>query len=218
MGIHRAEAGAIRGGERYFWSTEECSCLSLKLSAYFNTSTRKAPGSSPVLNRPQQSRSDRAPSQTSAPNHAGKEAPHVGTSLHLCADKKCAGDESLPTATPRESPLGARRVFVEQEPTEQTEGRESQGDRAKRGPLTSRRVRKRNYPCEKERQLQFHFENQIPPYRTGYCPLRPGGRKKESKIVTGGEKKPKQPSSSQSFKSYWKDWQEETANERALYL
>lgn len=45
----------------------------------------------------------------------------MGTSLHLCADKKCAGDESLPTATPRESPLGARRVFVEQEPTEQTE-------------------------------------------------------------------------------------------------
>lgn len=146
-----------------------------------------------MLNRPQQSRSDCAPSQTTAPNHTGKEAPHVGTSLHLCADKKCAGDESLPTATPRESPLGARRVFVEQESTEQTEGRESQGDRTKRGPLTSRGVRKRNYPCEKERQLQFHFENQIPPYRTGYCPLRPGGRKKESKIVTGGKKNPNNP-------------------------
>lgn len=108
----------------------------------------------------------------------------MGTSLHLCADKKCAGDESLPTAT---SP-GAQRVFVEHEPTEQREGTEPQGDCTKRGALTSRRVRKCNYPREKERQLQFHFENQIPPYRTGYRPLRPGGRKKESKIVTGGKK------------------------------
>lgn len=90
---------------------------------------------------------------------------------------------------PQQLPWGVPQlVFVEHEPTEQREGRESQGDHTKRGPLTSRRVRKRNYPCKKERQLQFHFENQIPPYRTGYCPLRPGGRKKESKIVTEGKK------------------------------
>lgn len=76
---------------------------------------------------------------------------------------------------------------------EQREGRQPQGDRTKRCPLTSRRVRKCNYPCEKERQLQFHFENQIPPCRTGYCPLRPGGRKKESKIVNRGEKTPNDP-------------------------
>lgn len=79
-------------------------------------------------------------------------------------------------------------MLAEHEPTEQREGKEPQGDRTKRGALTSRRVRKCNYPCEKERQLQFHFENQIPPCRTGYCPLRPEGRKKESKIVTEGEK------------------------------
>lgn len=76
---------------------------------YFYTGTRKAPGSSPVPNRPQQSRSDRAPSQTTAPNHAGKEAPHVGTNLHLCADKKCVGDESLLTATPLGWSLRGRR-------------------------------------------------------------------------------------------------------------
>lgn len=90
-------------------------------------------------------------------------------------------------------PPGAPRVFAEHEPTEQRERWESQSVRTKQAPLTSRRVRKCNYPCEKERQLQFHFENQIPLYRTGYCPLRPGGRKKGEQNSYWGEKSPNNP-------------------------
>lgn len=186
MGIHRAEAGGITGGERYFWSTEECSCFSLKLSVYFYTGTRKAPGSSPVPQRLQQSHSDRAPSQTPAPNRAGKEGHTWARACTSVQIKNVQGTSPCWQQLPWGVPPGAPRVLAE--PTEQREGTETQGDRTKRGPLTSRWVRKCNYPCQKERQLQFHFENQIPPYRTGYCPLRPEGRKKESKIVTGGKK------------------------------
>lgn len=39
-----------------------------------------------------------------APKHTGKEATHVGTSLHPCADMQRAGDESATTATPFQGP------------------------------------------------------------------------------------------------------------------
>lgn len=100
--------------------------LFFKIVCVFLHRYKKSPWSSPVPGRPQQSRSDHAPSQTTAPNHAGKAAPRVGTSLHLCADKKCAGDESLLTATLLGGPCGgATGVY----------GRESQGDRTKTVPL-----------------------------------------------------------------------------------
>lgn len=71
---------------------------------YFYPCTRKAPGSSPAPKRPQQTRSDPAPSKPTAPKHAGKEAPRVGTSPRPCADKRWAGDESVLTATPLWAP------------------------------------------------------------------------------------------------------------------
>lgn len=71
---------------------------------YFYTCMRKAAGSSPAPKRPQQTRSNRAPSKPMAPKHTGEEAPHVGTSLHPSADKQRAGDESATTATPLRGP------------------------------------------------------------------------------------------------------------------
>lgn len=146
---------------------------------------KKNPGSSPAPNRAQQSHSDRAPSQPTTQVRRHHTWARTCTSVLI---KNVQGTSPWTAAPLWGVPTGGTpRVFAEHEPTEQREGRESQGVRTKHGALTSRRVRKCNYPCEKERQLQFHFENQILPYRTGYSPLRPGGRRKDSKIVIGGK-------------------------------
>jgi len=84
----------------------------------------------------------------------------MGTRPQPCTDPQRAGDEPQPAAAPSRGPFrGHPGHWRGTSPAEQREGCESQSACGERGLLTSRRVRKCNYPSEKEHELQFHFEN-----------------------------------------------------------